>query len=51
LASARWWSLWVRLWIVSSIQAYTYMWLKAGPVPLLRAELLRRTELWHPIAG
>jgi len=45
LASPRWWSLWVRLWIVSSVQAYTYMWLKVS-VPLLRADLFD-VELWR----
>jgi hypothetical protein len=40
-----WWSLWARLWIVSSIQAYTYMWLKVS-VPLLRADLYD-VEIWH----
>ncbi|MCM2270569.1 MAG: phosphatase PAP2 family protein, partial [Thermoanaerobaculia bacterium] len=45
LRQAGWWSLWARLWIVSSIQAYTYMWLKVS-VPLLRAELYD-VELWH----
>jgi hypothetical protein len=45
LRSSRWWSLWTRLWIVSSIQAYTYMWLKVS-VPLLRVDLYD-VELWH----
>jgi hypothetical protein len=45
LAAPAWWSLWARLWIVSSVQAYTYMWLKVS-VPLLRVELYD-VELWH----
>jgi hypothetical protein len=45
VAKPRWWSLALRLWIVSAVQAYTYMWLKVS-VPLLRADLYD-SELWR----
>lgn len=45
LRRPRWWILWASLWAATSLQAFTYMWLKVW-VPLLRVELYD-VELWH----
>lgn len=45
VASWPWLALWLRLWLASAAQFYTYMWLKVS-IPLLRAEIYD-FELWR----
>jgi hypothetical protein len=42
LGSWRWWTLWLRLWVVCMALTYTYFWVKVC-VPLLR------TDLYDPV--